>query len=122
MAYYYETVGQIHAAEQAYQQALMLMPKSGQVNNNYGAFLCGQGHYQQALVHFERAINDAYYHQTASVYENAALCCAKKGDFEAAAHYADLAVQQDPTRTAIYSKLNAVLEQQDDKKAALAKS
>ncbi len=43
--------------------------------------------------------------------KSSALCCAKKGDFEAAAHYADFHYTTKSLRTAIYSKLNTILEQ-----------
>jgi type IV pilus assembly protein PilF len=118
LAYYYEIVGDRLAAEQIYQQALDIEPKAGQVNNNYGAFLCTQGEYQQALVHFERAAQDSHYYQTANAYENAALCSAKMAQFAPTAHYADLALQQDPHRVNMLLKLSYLLEQQGHKTLA----
>ncbi|MFA6037607.1 MAG: type IV pilus biogenesis/stability protein PilW [Legionellales bacterium] len=111
LAYYYENIGQLDFAQKTYQEALKMMPKSGQVNNNYGAFLCSHGHYEQSMVYFQRAIEDVYYNQTASAYENAALCSAKMNDTEAAQRYAHLAVAQDASKQDIFIKLSYLLEQ-----------
>lgn len=119
LAYYYETINNPIQAQQTYQQALQLNPDAGQVNNNYGAFLCTQGDYQQALTYLERAMADPYYKQTASAYENAALCSAKMRDYKAAAHYAALTLQQDPQRTHVLLKLNVLLEQQGQTEQAV---
>ncbi len=118
LGFYYEHIGQISFADQAYQRALKINPTSGQVNNNYGAFLCGQGDYSQSLIYFQQAIDDPYYHQTAKAYENAALCSLKMNDIQAAAHYADLAIQQDPARSDIFLKLSYLLTQQGDENNA----
>lgn len=120
LAYYYENIGQFVLAEQAYQRALNIMPESGQVNNNYGAFLCSHGNYALSMTHFKQAMDDAYYNQTASAYENAALCSAKMNNMPAAAHYADLAIQQDPSRELIFLKLSYILQQKGDENAAHA--
>lgn len=118
LAYYYETTGEITAAEQAYQHALHIMPKAGQVNNNYGAFLCTQGDHQQALLHFERAIDDPHYYQTAKAYENAALCSATMAHLALTSYYADLALQQDPHQNNLLLKLSYLLEQQGELQAS----
>ncbi len=105
LAYYYQTVGDIHAADHAYQHALKIDSKAGRTNNNYGAFLCAQGEYQDAMLYFLRAMEDPHYPQTVSAYENAALCSAKMADDKTAAYYADLALQQDPKRTDLLLKI-----------------
>lgn len=118
LAYYYEKIGQVQLAEQYYQKALKLEPKSGQVNNNYGAFLCKQGDYAKAISYFTLAMDDVYYHQSAKAYENAALCSVKLNDFTSAAKYADLAVQQDSSKQDLFLKLSYLLEQQGEKDQA----
>ncbi len=119
LAYYYETVDEQAKAQYTYQHALKILPKSGQVNNNYGVFLCAQGDYSQALVYFERALLDPYYTNTASAYENTALCMAKMNNAKAA-NYAYLAVQQDPKRSGLFFKLSYLLAEQGETQQALA--
>ena len=111
LAYYYETVGEQIKAQQTYQHALEILPQSGQVNNNYGVFLCSQGDYAQALVYFDRALADTYYPNSASAYENMALCLAKMNHPEAE-KYAHLALQQDPKRNSLLLKLSFILAEQ----------
>jgi type IV pilus assembly protein PilF len=118
LGFYYEQIGQQLAAQQAYQRALKIKPTDGQVNNNYGAFLCAQGDYSQSMIYFQQAIDDPYYYQTAKAYENAALCSLKMNDNQAAARYADLAIQQDPARSDIFLKLSYLLAQQGDENNA----
>lgn len=118
LAYYYEQIGQVKAAIQSYQQALKIDSVAGQVNNNYGAFLCRHGDYAESMVYFQQAMNDVYYLQVAKTYENAALCSIKIHDLKAAGQYADLAVQQDPSRADIFLKMSYLLEQQGDKNNA----
>lgn len=118
LAYYYEQMGQIQPAEQSYQNALKITPTLGRVNNNYGAFLCQQGAYAKSMQYFQRAIDDASYPQTAKAYENAAFCSVMRHDLKAASEYADLAVQQDPSKQDIFLKLSYLLEQQGEKEQA----
>lgn len=75
LAYYYQQIGELSSAEQAYQQALQLSYNRPDVRNNYGTFLCKQGLFSQAYQQFEQAIQSkqAYYHQ-ADTLENIILC------------------------------------------------
>lgn len=119
LAYYYQKTAHLKAADIAYQQALAIAPDAGASNNNYAAFLCANGDYQQALKYFQYAIDDVYYTQTASAYENAALCAAQIPDMNAAQTYATLALQQDPMRAHVWLKLSTLMAQQDDPTQAL---
>ena len=71
LAHFYQLQGDTEKAKQAYLQAIKLDDKQGDVYNNFGAFLCGQGEFEQAYSQFNAAPN--YYHQ-ADTYENIALC------------------------------------------------
>lgn len=109
MAYFLERTGEPKRAEQYYQKAIQLAPKSGKTQNNYGAFLCRQGRYQQALVHFHLAVQDPSYLYPAQVYENAGVCALKIPDKVAARSFFQQALQQDPqSKTALHelSKLS----------------
>ena len=55
-------------------QAIKLDDKQGDVYNNFGAFLCGQGEFEQAYSQFNAALAAPNYYHQADTYENIALC------------------------------------------------
>lgn len=93
----------IHAAQgrgeeagQMYQQALQLSPRRGDLLNNYGTWLCGQGQAAEALVLFDRARLDPQA-PMADLHVNAGICAARSGQWargeadlqQALQHYPD---------------------------------
>ena len=52
LAHFYQLQGDTEKAKQAYLQAIKLDDKQGDVYNNFGAFLCGQGELEQAYSQF----------------------------------------------------------------------
>ncbi|KAE8175773.1 type IV pilus biogenesis/stability protein PilW [Photobacterium carnosum] len=98
MAYYYQKVGEKDAAEKMYKQALKDAPKNGDVLNNYGAFLCSEGRYDEAINTFIKAINQPYYYLISASYENAGLCSRKQGNDVQAIDYFEKALSHDPYR------------------------
>lgn len=80
MGYFLENTGESEAASRYYQRALTLAPYDGAAHNNYGTFLCRQGHYRAAIEHFLIAIRDVAYLNTAAAYRNAAKCALKIPD------------------------------------------
>jgi type IV pilus assembly protein PilF len=94
LAYFEERVGEINAARIHYIHAIKLSPRSGATQNNYAAFLCRQGEYQQSIGHFINATKDPYYVNTAKAYENAAQCAAKIPDKVLAEKYHQLAKER----------------------------
>ena len=80
IAHYYEQVGEVDEARDAYKKALRLDARNGNVLNNYGTFLCKQGEYDQADTYFNRAIDQLYYYLVSASYENAAFCAFKAGE------------------------------------------
>ncbi|KLV02376.1 type IV pilus biogenesis/stability protein PilW [Photobacterium aphoticum] len=113
MAYYYQQVDEPTQAEALYKQALRDSPKNGDVQNNYGTFLCAQGRYDEAISAFEKAIAQPYYYLTSASYENAALCSLKKGSESEARVYFDKALAYDPYRPMSMLQL-AKLDIKDD--------
>lgn len=97
MAYFLEKSGEINEAAAYYQKAMLLAPGSGAQLNNYGTFLCRQGHYQQAENYFLKAVKDTHYEQTAKAYENAGLCTLTVPNVRKAANYFIKALEQDPS-------------------------
>lgn len=105
MGYFLESTGNQEEANQYYLKALNIAPKRGDVNNNYGTYLCRMGHYQDAINHFILASKDTDYLDPASAYENAGLCALKIPDKKLAAKYFEMALEQDSERTVSMNEL-----------------
>ncbi|WP_016954980.1 type IV pilus biogenesis/stability protein PilW [Catenovulum agarivorans] len=82
LAYYYQTVGEIDKADAAYKKVISLNKKNGDALNNYGAFLCQQGHYALAKDYFLQAVEIDSYIRVAQTYENLGLCLYDSGQAE----------------------------------------
>lgn len=98
MGYFYETTGNKDEAKNYYLKALGLAPTRGDVQNNYGTFLCRSDHYKESIQHFLLATKDPSYLDVASAYENAGLCAMKIPDTKLATHYFKQALLQDSSR------------------------
>jgi type IV pilus assembly protein PilF len=98
-AYFQEMTGDKEKARQDYLRAVQLAPQRGDIQNNYGTFLCRSGHYQEAIDHFKIAIKDPDYLDAASAYENAGLCALKIPNPKLAKEFFALAVNSDPNRS-----------------------
>jgi type IV pilus assembly protein PilF len=96
MAYFLETTGNPQQANIYYLKAIELAPERGDVQNNYGTFLCRHKQYQKAVQHFLLAVQDSKYLETASAYENAGLCSLKIPNQKQAIVYFKRALQEDP--------------------------
>lgn len=83
LAYYFQQIGDVAQAESTYQKALNLSQNRPDVLNNYGTFLCKQGHFEKAYSQFELALKSerTYYHQ-AETLENIVLCAKKEPNAE----------------------------------------
>jgi type IV pilus assembly protein PilF len=99
MAYYYQAVDEISAAEKSYQTAMDLAPNNPDIANSYGAFMCGQGKYAQAKSYFLKAVNSNNYISSAETYENLALCSQSQGYQSEATEYLRSAVNHQPGRS-----------------------
>ena len=98
IAYYYQNVGELEQAENAYQFAMNLDPKNANIANSYGAFLCQNGDYKEAKTYFLKAVNTSSYISSAETYENLALCSRSQGLPEDAIKYLRSAVNHQPGR------------------------
>lgn len=112
MAYFYEQTGDMKQAEQNYLQAISENSVAGAGHNNYGAFLCRQGKYEQAEQQFKLAIADPNYLHTASAYENAGLCALLIPDNTLAQTNFEKAVQQNPRMWSALAQLAKLNYQQ----------
>src|SRR5947207_10698213 len=98
-------MGDKKLANHYYLKSVELAPSRGDIQNNYGTYLCRSGHYQAAIAHFEQAVHDVNYLDMASAYENAGLCALKIPNKVLAKKYFKLAVTMDPNRTGAAQQL-----------------
>jgi type IV pilus assembly protein PilF len=105
MGYFLEVTGDKDQAKVYYLKSLALAPERGDVQNNYGTFLCRNGQYKASIEHFQLAAKDINYIDTASAYENAGLCALKMPNKKLALMYFDKSLQQDPERASINLEL-----------------
>jgi type IV pilus assembly protein PilF len=114
MGYYMEITGDTENAKKYYQKSVDLSPKAGDVQNNFGTYLCRHGDYNGAIKHFMLAVQDMSYLDTASAYENAGLCALKIPDKRLALEYFNRALMEDPNHpNALIEAANLNYEQKN---------
>ena len=84
------------AAGEHYRRAAELAPQRGDVLNNYGAWLCGNGYPAEALVWFDRALQAPGYRQPGSALANAGGCALRSGQAERAGNDLRKALELEP--------------------------
>jgi type IV pilus assembly protein PilF len=71
--------GDVAAAGDHYRRALALSPDNGAYANNYGIWLCGNGHAQESLAWFDKALGDQTYPTPTTALTNAGTCAQQAG-------------------------------------------
>ncbi|MCL7714022.1 type IV pilus biogenesis/stability protein PilW [Stenotrophomonas mori] len=84
-------------AQALYRKATELAPRQGEILNNYGAWLCANGYPAEALVWFDRALEDAAYAARAEALANAGGCALDAGQNERAGQDLRQALALTPT-------------------------
>ena len=110
----YERIGDNTKAEQHYRRAAELMPKSGNENNNYGAFLCKIGRYDESAVYFVRAIADPFYQTPAVALTNSGTCAIKGGKLDVAENDLRGALDRQPDNAEALFQMATVLYLKND--------
>jgi len=95
LAMLYDTLGENQRAEQEYKAALKYDPTNGDVNNNYGAFLCGIGRGEHAEQYFLKAVEDPFYETPQLAYANAGQCALERDDLDSAETFLRQSLQYD---------------------------
>ena len=85
LAVLYETIGDLEQAEKEYAAAVKYDPGDGDINNNYGAFLCRADKGEIAGQYFLTAVEDPFYKTPEIAYANAGTCLLGQGDLDKAA-------------------------------------
>ena len=87
LAVLYEQLGEEDLANRHYRDALRLKPDDGEINNNYGTYLCRTGQGNDADPYFEKALEDPFYRTPAVALANAGLCALNLGELDKAESY-----------------------------------
>ena len=95
LAVLYEQIGEAELAGQHYRRAVEAAPANGDVNNNYGAFLCHSGQAGQAESYFLKAASDPFYRTPAVAYANAGSCLLQSGNLDKAESYLRQSLEYD---------------------------
>ncbi len=111
----YTLLGMVHERQKQpeeagkhYARAAKLAPDAGGVQNNYGAWLCGNGRAAESLGYFERALKDPDYPTPAAALTNAGTCAAKAGDTAAAESYLRRALDVEPNNANVLRELATI--------------
>ncbi len=91
----YERIGELGEAGKHYQKAYEIDPEDGDVNNNYGVYLCKTGKRSRAMEHFRKALDDPFYSSPSVALTNAGSCAMQAGDMAAAEDYLRRALKID---------------------------
>lgn len=95
LAYLYEYVGDDEQAGKEYREALKYDPRDGSVNNNYGAFLCSTGKWQEAESYFIKALEDPFYDTPGLALSNAGTCALNEGELDKAERFLRQSLEYD---------------------------
>lgn len=109
IAVLYENIGDAPKAEEHYKRAAALKPKGGNELNNYGAFLCKVGKYDEAQTYFERALADPFYKTPGQALTNAGTCLLHAGKRDEAERMLRLALDQRANDSEALLQLASVL-------------
>jgi type IV pilus assembly protein PilF len=96
LAVLYETLGEDENAGKHFEAAVRADPDNGDVNNNYGAFLCRTGRPERVDRYFLTALDDPFYQTPAVALANAGACAVQRGDLAQAETYLRQALAYDP--------------------------
>jgi type IV pilus assembly protein PilF len=96
IAVLYERIGEQELAGKHYKKAYETAPKDGDVNNNYGVYLCKTGKEDQAIQHILKALDDPFYSTPAVALTNAGSCALRNGNFTQADEYLRRALKIEP--------------------------
>jgi type IV pilus assembly protein PilF len=95
LAILYETIGQPEQAGEEYRLAVKYDPQGGEVNNNYGAFLCGTGRENEAEPYFLTAVADPFYPTPEIALSNAGSCALARDDLDKAESFLRQSLERD---------------------------
>ena len=114
LALIHEQVGQSQESEQHHKRAVELAPKSGSMNNNYGAFLCRRGRYEEADARFAAALADPFYETPEAALSNRGSCAMRAGKMDVAEQSLRESLKRKPDQPEAFVQLAQILFQKGD--------
>jgi len=114
LALVHEQVGQAQESEQHHKRAVELAPKNGSMNNNYGAFLCRRGRYDEADARFAAALADPFYETPEAALSNRGSCAMRGGKPEVAELSLRESLKRKPDQPEVMVQLAQILFQKGD--------
>lgn len=100
-----DALGRTRDAGPHHRRAAELAPADGSMLNNYGAWLCANGHPAPSLAWFERAAASPGYATPDAALANAGICALEGGDVEQAAQRLREAIALSPANAAALQAL-----------------
>lgn len=114
----YMDMGETRLADDSLLHALKLAPRNPDLANNYGWFLCRNGHVKESIPYFESALANKAYQSPAKALNNAGVCSLQMEDEVAAKRYFTQAFQYEPGNPTINANLAKIYyNQHDDERA-----
>ncbi|HWJ94426.1 MAG TPA: type IV pilus biogenesis/stability protein PilW [Telluria sp.] len=111
----YAAMNETALADENFQHALKLAPKSADLANNYGSFLCTSGGKPaQGLQYLEQALKNPAYQSPVNALVNAGNCSLKLKNTEAAERYLLDALRYAPDLAAVNAALVRVYYERRD--------
>ncbi len=101
LAYYYQQVGELKQAEDAYREALRKDHDNADTYNNFGAFLCQIKKFDEAEALLTAAVKRPGYLRVAESYENLALCEVSRNEFDKYQYYLEQALRHNGVKHSI---------------------
>jgi type IV pilus assembly protein PilF len=105
LAYVYWQQNNLDDARTEFRRAIDLDGDDPEIRNNYGAFLCSQGKYQDGDDNFMQALKHRDYPTPAKAWTNAGVCARQAGDLPRAETDLRRALQADPNFTSAMAEL-----------------
>lgn len=96
LAVLYERIGEMELAGTHYHKAYAADPEDGDVNNNFGVYLCQTNQQNQAIEHLLKALDDPFYSSPAVALTNAGSCALGQGHLTQADDYLRRALKIEP--------------------------
>jgi len=114
LALIHEQVGQVEESEQHHKRAVELAPKDGSMNNNFGAFLCRRGRYDEADARFAAALKDPFYATPDAALANRGSCAMRAGKMDVAEQNFRESLKRSPDQPSVMVQLAQILYQKGD--------
>lgn len=110
----YERIHRPVQAGDAYSKSSKLAPDKGDIQNNYGVWLCHSGHPAESDVYFRKALDDPFYKTPEAALGNAGACALGAGKPALAETYYRRLLEQSPNDADGLQQLATVLYQRGD--------